>query len=347
MEETIKKLCRVGTGILAADESTGTIGKRFNSVGLENTHENRFNYRHMLFNAPNLENHISGVILYEETLFDKDDQGNRLVQPLIDKDIVLGIKTDLGLTNIPNARYTTADGEQMTKGVESLAERSHKYYEAGARFAKFRCVFKIDTENNYPSPLAIQTNSQTLAQYARISQQCGLVPIVEPEVLMDGPHTIGICERVTRDVLVEVYRQLHYHNVYLPYTILKPNMIRYGTEGPSVTDEEVAEKTVAALRDCVPSSVPMIAFLSGGMTEEEATRTLKLVVNVPEYRLNNVWRLTFSFGRALQQSALKSWAELVKADKLTKENLSVPQNRLLEKTESNGQATVVVWCDTC
>lgn len=347
MEDTIRKLCRPGTGILAADESTGTIGKRFESVGLQNTHQNRFGYRHMLFNTPNLEDHISGVILYEETLFDKDGEGNRLVQPLIDKDIVLGIKTDLGLTNIPNNKYATSNGEQMTKGIETLAERSQKYYEAGARFAKFRCVFKIDRDEHYPSDLAIQTNAQTLAQYARISQQCGLVPIVEPEVLMDGPHTIGRCERVTRDVLIEVYRQLHFHSVYLPYTILKPNMVRYGTQGPSVIDEEVAEKTVATLKDCVPSSVPMIAFLSGGMTEEEATRTLKLVVNTPQYRLNNPWRLTFSFGRALQQSALKSWAELVKADKITEESLSVPRNLLLEKAKNNGQATVVIWCDTC
>lgn len=344
LQQTIDKLNKPGTGILAADESIGTIGKRFASVGLENTHENRFNYRKMLFTTNKLENYISGVILFEETLFDCDENGTRLVQPLIDKGIVLGIKTDLGLIDLDT--MPGSPKEQTTLGLKDLTERSKKYYDAGARFAKFRCVFTIDrlqekSINYTPTSYAISTNAKVLADYALISQKCGLVPIVEPEVLMDGSHSIQDCKIVTKEVLVEVYKQLNLMDVSLTHTILKPNVIRYGTlcsKENIVPNETVAEMTLSVLKDCVPSSVPMIAFLSGGMAETEATDVLELMNSKPA-----PWRLTFSFGRALQHSALERWAQLVKSGK---EDFTEAQLLLLDRAGKNGYASVWKWCDT-
>lgn len=329
MEETVKKLCQPSKGILAADESIGTIGKRFDSIGLENTHENRWAYRDMLFNAPYLSNHISGVITYEETLFDKDGDGKRLVQPLFDADIVVGIKTDMGLEKVPPSF------EYMTKGLETLAERSKKYYGLGARFAKWRCVYEIDDFR--PTMLSIDNNAKTLAKYAKISQENGLVPIIEPEVLMDGSHTIEECYDVTKEVLAEVYYRCHLEGVDLGLTLLKPNMVRYGTTcKDTVSNLEVAKHTVAVLQDTVPVAVPGIVFLSGGMSEEEATECLRLV-NSKELDMIRPWRLSFSYGRALQNSALKVWNGL-------NENRGKAQLCLMDKAADNGVASGNNFC---
>jgi len=327
MEETVGKLMRTGTGILAADESTGTIGKRFTSVGLENTHENRFNYRNMLFNTPDLEKFISGVILFEETLFDTDSNGVRLVQPLLDKDIVLGIKTDLGLVDINS-------DEQRTRGLDDLEERSKKYYEAGARFAKFRCVYKIG--QNLPSDLVVKNNALTLALYASVSQKCGLVPIVEPEVLMDGSHGIEDCQRVTKKVLSEVFYALNATDVQLEHILLKPNFVVNGTENKEESGSKIARSTLSVMLSTVPPMVPGIVFLSGGMSEHMSSYVLGAVNKLaPKY---TPWKLTFSFGRALQKSALEEWSNLVKNNNLN--DLSSAQNLLLQKCRMNSCSTL-------
>ncbi len=329
MEETVAKLCQPNKGILAADESIGTIGKRFESIGLENTHENRWAYRDMLFNAKYLNEYISGVITYEETLFDKDEGGKRLVQPLFDAGIVVGIKTDMGLEKVPPSH------EYMTKGLDDLAERSKKYFEAGARFAKWRCVYEIDDFR--PTMLSIDNNAKTLARYARISQDCGLVPIIEPEVLMGGSHTIEECYDVTKEVLAEVYYRCHLEGVDLNLTLLKPNMVRHGTTcKDKVSNLEVAKHTVAVLQDTVPVAVPGIVFLSGGASEEEATECLRLI-NSEELDMIRPWRLSFSFGRALQNSALKVWNG-------QNENRSKAQLCLMDKAADNSGASGNNFC---
>jgi len=329
MADTIKRMTAQLKGILAADESTGTIGKRFANINVENTHENRYRYRDLVFKTPNLRDHISGVITYDETLYDVDENGTRLVQPLLDNDIVVGIKTDRGLADI-----IFSGGIKYTKGLDDLEERSRKAYEAGARFAKWRCVIDIDPVNNFHSQDAIYTNAVILAQYARISQSCGLVPIVEPEVLMNKCGDIKLSESVTRQVLSEVYRQLVKFGVRLDLTLLKPNMVRAGTV-PSYTTEqlqEIAVRTLSVLADTVPPSVPGVVFLSGGMTESDATEALKWI-NQYAYR-KAPWRLSFSYGRALQQSALQAWNG-------SDANVAQAQQVLYQKAQENGVASTV------
>lgn len=317
---TINRLCQSGKGILAADESTGTIGKRFKQIDVINNNSNRIKYRDILFNALNLNEFISGVIIYEETLFDEKD-GKRLVQPLLDNDIVIGIKTDCGLMDYSNG----FDGEQITKGLDTLRERSKKYYEAGARFSKWRCVFDCDVKNNKPSGNLIRANAKILAQYAKISLECGLVPLVEPEVLMNENTSIEDSYKVTKIVLDEVYKALDTFEVRVDLTLLKPNMVR---PGKNIDCLEVAYYTVKVLKEIVPYCIRGIFFLSGGMTEEEASKCLKLInsVELP-------WRVSFSYGRALQQSALMVWRG-------EDSNIEATQFTLLNKARINGLASI-------
>lgn len=303
MQAVIKYLCSQGKGILAADESIGTIGKRFDTIYLENNHENRERYRDMLFSTNGIEDHISGIITFEETL-----NNNGLRKHLYDKGILVGVKTDQGLVDIPFTNQKT------TKGMDTLEERSKDYYVTGARFSKWRCVFY--TQNL--SDEVIEKNTRLLAEYALISQLSGLVPIVEPEVLVDGALNIQRVEQVTKKVLTRLFYNLNTLNVRLDLMILKPNMIRTNTS----TTHEVARRTVEVLKETVPCKVPGIAFLSGGMNEVDSIHCLKLMNEI-----GGPWRLTFSFGRALQSRALKKWGGV-------DENKDIAQNELLDASRN-------------
>ena len=324
--DTIRKICAPGKGILAADESTGTIGKRFDSIKLQNTHENRIAYRELLFTAPNLNKHISGVITYEETLFDTMGCCDmRLIQPLLDADIVVGIKVDQGVKPL----YGT-DGESVTQGLDDLDVRCKKYYNAGARFAKWRAVLKVDTQNHLPSDLAVHENAVTLARYASICQYNGLVPIVEPEILMDGTHTSAQARDIAIEVLSVVYRELQRHHVDVECTLLKPNMVRPGVSSAEKLDCAIlAEHTIRAFQQTIPTIMPGVVFLSGGMSEVEASVALN---EINKYAAAKPWRLTFSYGRALQASVLDVW-------KGQPENKQAAQETLLKRAQANGLAS--------
>jgi len=326
LKETIRKICASSKGILAADESTGTIGKRFDSIHLENTHENRIAYRDLLFTTTDLRSHISGVITFEETLMDVKTDGTRLIQPLLDNDIVVGIKVDKGVKPL----YGT-DGETVTQGMDDLDVRCKTYYDAGARFAKWRSVLKIDTAKNMPSDLSIHENAVTLARYASICQNCGLVPIVEPEILMDGDHTYEQSRDVAFEVLSVVYRELQRHNVDIECTLLKPNMIRQGVSSSQKTNfDTLAQYTVDVFRRVIPPSMPGVVFLSGGMSENEASYALNSINKVIGVK---PWRLTFSYGRALQSSVISTW----KGDS---NNVKEAQRVLFARARANGFASI-------
>ncbi|XP_043688162.1 fructose-bisphosphate aldolase, cytoplasmic isozyme 1-like isoform X2 [Telopea speciosissima] len=318
-----KYIATPGKSILAADESTGTIGKRLSSINVENIESNRQALRELLFTSPNALAYLSGVILFEETLYQKTTDGKPFVDVLQENNIVPGIKVDKGTVDIAGT-----NGETTTQGFDSLAIRCQQYYKAGARFAKWRAVLKIGPTE--PSELSIQQNAQGLARYAIICQENGLVPIVEPEILTDGNHHIMKCAAVTETVLAAVYKALNDHHVLLEGTLLKPNMVIPSSDSPKVAAEVIAEYTVTALRRTVPPAVPGIVLLSGGQSEEEATLNLnamnKLEVLKP-------WTLSFSFGRALQQSTLKTWAG-------KKENVSKAQEIFLGRCKSNSEATL-------
>lgn len=298
--ETINKICAQGKGILAADESIGTIGKRFSKINVENNINNRRKYRNLLFTTSELNKHISGVITFEETLLDRNEDGSLLIQPLLDNDIVVGIKVDKGVKPL----YGTMD-ETVTQGLDDLDIRCQEYYKAGARFAKWRSVLKIDECNNLPSNISIHENSVTLARYASICQNNGLVPIVEPEILMDGNHSIEKAYDITVKVLSSVYKELINHKVDLECTLLKPNMVRPGVDSKEQIDlKKIGYFTVKALQQTVPPSMPGIVFLSGGLSEVESSIILNEINLVEEKK---PWRLTFSYGRALQASVLENW----------------------------------------
>jgi fructose-bisphosphate aldolase class I len=283
-------------GILAADESSGTIKKRFDGIKLESTEENRRTYREMLFTAPGVAETISGVILYDETLRQKTKDGVPFAEHLARLGVLPGIKVDTGakpLAGFPN--------ETITEGLDGLRERLVEYHELGARFAKWRAV--IDIGAGFPTQFAIDANAHALARYAALCQENGIVPIVEPEVLMDGDHSIERCEEVTSRTLQSVFDALFAHRIYLEGMILKPNMVISGKKNASrAAPELVAEATVRVLKRHVPSAVPGIAFLSGGQSSAEATLHLSLM-----NKEKLPWNLTFSYGRALQDTALKAW----------------------------------------
>lgn len=312
-----------GKGILAADESTGTIGKRFANINVENTEENRRAYRGLLCKTSDeLGQYIGGVIMFEETLYQKDDAGVLFVDLLKKKNIIPGIKVDKGVKPLGGT-----NGETTTQGIDGLGDRCAKYYEAGARFAKWRCVLKIGTTE--PSDLSCLSNAYVLARYAAICQENGLVPIVEPEILMDGDHDLPRAVEAATKVLSTVYKALHDHHVYLEGTLLKPNMVTPGNDCKTkYTPADVARATVTALQRCVPAAVPGVVFLSGGQSEEEATVHLNAMNQAKGIK---PWKLTFSYGRALQASCLKAW--LGKS-----ENVAAAQAVLMGRAKANSQA---------
>lgn len=320
LETTARAMVAKGKGILAADESGGTIKKRFDGIKLASTEEARRTYREMLFTAGAAE-YISGVIFYDETLRQKTQDGTPFPQYLSKLGIVPGIKVDTGakpFANFPN--------ETITEGLDGLRERLAEYYSLGARFAKWRAV--IDIADNIPTRFAIEANAHALARYAALCQEANIVPIVEPEVLMDGAHSIERCEEVTSATLAATFDQLHSHRIYLEGMILKPNMIISGKKAATRADrQQVAEATVRVLKRYVPAAVPGIAFLSGGQSSVEATDHLNLMNKLGPLP----WELTFSYGRALQDDALKAWGG-------KPENFAAGQKAFLRRARFNGLA---------
>jgi fructose-bisphosphate aldolase class I len=321
LQATIDLLVRPGKGILAADESSPTIAKRFKAVGVESTEENRRLWRSLLLSAPDLGEHISGVILSEETLLQRADDGTPLPQLLVRQGIVPGIKVDAG--KIPLA---LAPGDEITQGLDGLAKRLDGYKEQGARFAKWRAVYNVS--DTLPSRLAVEANAQALARYAAICQQQGVVPIVEPEVLIDGDHSAARCAEVTEAVLHEVFHALHLHRVVPELMLLKPSMVVPGKLHPQPSSPaKVAAQTIAVLRRTVPAAVPSINFLSGGQTPVEATANLDAMNRTGP----QPWLLSFSYGRALQEPALLAW-------KGQSAQAAESQRALVERARLNGAA---------
>ena len=296
LKETVDVLVQKGKGILAVDESAPTIAKRFKAIDVESTEENRRSYRSMILSTPGLNQFISGVILFEETLGQSTDDGTPIPELLTQQGMVPGIKVDKGKLPLANA-----PGDEITQGLDGLAQRLEGYKNQGARFAKWRDVYSIS--GTTPSQLAIETNAEVLARYAAICQEQGVVPIVEPEVLIDGDHSMERCAEITEHVLLEVFHALYRHHVVLEHMLLKPSMVVPGKELQKETPEKVAEQTVRIIRRTVPAAVPSINFLSGGQTPEEATANL----NAMNQLSHQPWELTFSYGRALQQPALQAW----------------------------------------
>jgi fructose-bisphosphate aldolase class I len=309
-------------GLLAADESGSTIKKRFDKIGLESTEEHRRAYRDMLFTTPAVAQFISGVILFDETIRQKSKDGTPFPDYLNRLGIIPGIKVDAGakpLAAFPN--------ETITEGLDGLRERLAEYYKLGARFAKWRAV--IDIGADFPTRFAIESNAHALARYAALCQEQNIVPIVEPEVLMDGSHTIERCEAVTNDVLAEVFAQLERHRIYLEGMILKPNMVIAGKKcGTQASAEQVAAATVRCLKRHVPSSVPGIMFLSGGQSPADATLHLSLMNKLGALP----WKLSFSYGRALQDAALAAWGG-------KEANVAAGQKEFHKWAKLNGLAT--------
>lgn len=323
LHETAKALVAPGKGILAADESSGTIKKRFDSIKVDSTEDNRRDYREMLFRTAGAGDHISGVILYDETIRQKAADGTPLVKVLEAAGMIPGIKVDKGTKPLP-----FHEGETVTEGLDGLAARLKEYRDLGARFTKWRGVYHIGESS--PSAASITANAHALARYAALAQEAGLVPIVEPEVLMDGSHDIDACEYVTEEVLRAVFSELAVAEVDLESMLLKPNMVISGQDCPEQADpQEVAERTVETFRRVVPAAVPGIVFLSGGQSDEQATVHLNLMNKLGP----QPWALTFSYGRALQAAPLKAWSG-------KKENLSAGQSAFQERAKANGLAAL-------
>ncbi|XP_014261729.1 fructose-bisphosphate aldolase isoform X2 [Cimex lectularius] len=329
LQEELKKIASTivapGKGILAADESIGTIGKRFQEIGLDNTEDNRRLYRQLLFTSDiSLADNISGVILFHETLYQKTDDGTPFVDILKQRGIVPGIKVDKGVVPL----YGSED-ECTTQGLDDLAERCAMYKKDGCHFAKWRCVLKIS--KNTPSYQAIMENANVLARYASICQANRLVPIVEPEVLPDGTHDLERAQKVTETVLAAVYKALNDHHVFLEGTLLKPNMVTAGMQCQvKYSPDEIALATVTAFHRTVPPAVMGILFLSGGQSEEEASVNLDAI---NKFVGRKPWPLTFSYGRALQASSLQTWQG--KSD-----NVQAAQDELLKRAKANGEASL-------
>jgi fructose-bisphosphate aldolase class I len=321
LERIAEQIVADGKGILAADESTGTIKKRFDSIGVESSEETRRAYRELLFTTEGAEEFIGGVILYDETIRQKASDGTPFPKLLESKGIVPGIKVDEGAKPL-----ALAEGETVTEGLDGLRERLAEYRELGARFAKWRAVITIGKD--IPSEYSIWTNAHALARYAALCQEAGVVPIVEPEVLMDGDHTIERSFHVTSHVLHAVFTELRDQRVQPEGILLKPNMVLAGYESPEqVSDEEIAHQTVRCFRRHVPAAVPGIVFLSGGQSEEEATRRL----NAMNALGPNPWKLSFSYGRALQAAALKAWGG-------HEENVQAAQRAYYHRAKMNSAA---------
>ena len=330
LEDIAGRMVTKGKGLLAADESTGTIAKRFKPYGIESAPEKHRDYREMLFRTDEaMKNYISGVILYDETIRQKAVDGTPLVDVIAAAGAVPGIKVDAGAKPL-----ALQPDEKITEGLDGLRERLKAYYDLGARFAKWRGV--IDIGPDRPSHNCINANAHALARYAALCQEAGIVPIVEPEVLMDGPvaaHDIDTCYRVTEWTLKTVFRELYFARVTLEGMVLKPNMVVPGKNCPDqASPEEVAAKTVRVLKSCVPTAVPGIAFLSGGQSDEEATRHLCLINELGPLP----WAVTFSYGRALQAAALDAWRGKA-------ENVPVAQAAFLHRAHMNSLAATGAW----
>lgn len=322
---TAKAIASPGKGILAADESTTTIGNRFKGINVENNEENRRAYRELLFTSEGIENYISGVILFEETLYQSTKDGVRFTELMKKKGIIPGIKVDKGTVAIGGTNNETA-----TQGLDDLGKRCAKYYSEGARFAKWRAVLKIGKTE--PSEVAILENAHGLARYAAICQENGLVPIVEPEVLVDGTHDIDECAQKSERVFAAVVKALHDHNVLLEGSLLKPNMITPGSDSQKkVSSQEIAWKTVRTLLRTIPGAIPGIMFLSGGQSEDEASANLNEMNKLQDVK--KPWNLSFSYGRALQHSCLRKWLG-------KEENLVDAQTTFLGRAKNNSLATL-------
>jgi len=327
LAQTAAAMVQPGKGILAADESSGTIKKRFDAIGVESTPDNRRDYRELLFRTTEaMKNCISGVILYDETIRQTAKDGTPLVKLIEQAGAVPGIKVDLGAKPLP-----FCPGETITEGLDGLRERLTEYRDLGARFAKWRAV--IDIGEGIPSWTAVKANAHALARYAALCQEQNVVPIVEPEVLMDGAHDIDRCATVTEFVLKTVFQELYEQRVVLEGMVLKPNMVIAGKKSPrQASVDEVAEKTLMVLKRCVPAAVPGIAFLSGGQSDEEATAHLDAM-----NRIGGVpWRLTFSYGRALQAAPQKAWSG-------KSGNTEAAQRAFAHRARMNGLASMGQW----
>ena len=326
IRDTARELVPPGKGILAADESSGTIEKRFDSIGLESTEDNRRAYRQLLFTTPGLGEHISGVILFDETIRQSADDGTRLTEVLEKAGVIPGIKVDTGAK--PLALF---EGETVTEGLDGLRERLSEYGELGARFAKWRATYFIG--DGRPTDFAVLANGHGMARYAALCQEAGIVPIVEPEVLMDGDHDIAACEDATGRALHTLYEQMSEHRIDLAGTLLKVNMVVPGKGAPTqVDDATIAEATLRTLKAHVPEEVPGIVFLSGGMTDEEATSRL----NEINRRGGGPWAISFSYGRALQAQPLKAWGG-------DANNVEAAQAALAHRARMNGLARNGEW----
>ena len=324
---TVKHLTQPGKGFLAADESPNTLKQKFDKNNIEMSDEHRRSYRELLFTTPNIEQHISGVILFSETVSQSTTSGHNFVQLLASRSILSGIKLDEGL-----AELTPASEEKFTLGLDTLSKRAENFYKHGCRFAKWRCVLKI-LNNSSPSELSIREVAYNLARYASLCQKNGLVPIVEPELLTDGSHSIELCASVSRRIFIAVFEALHEYGVLMEGCILKPHMITPGATWSGKKDiNAIAKHTVSVLRDVLPVNLGGVFFLSGGQGEIEATTCLDLI-NKHNNKLGKVWTISFSFGRALQNSVVKVWAGKT-------ENIVSAQELLQQRTKMNSLAAL-------
>ena len=328
LNEIAKKMCAKGKGILAADESTGTIAKRFKSINVENIEKNRLNFRQTLFNSSAMKDFIGGVILFDETIRQKTTLGPSIPELISKHGAVPGIKVDKGAKPLAGS-----SDETVTEGLDGLRERLKEYYDLGARFTKWRAVYKIS--DKFPSAQSIKSNAHALARYAALVQEAKMVPIIEPEVLMDGSHNINICYQITTDVLNECYNELEIHKIDLKGTVLKPNMIVPGSECKDKSStEEIAKKTLDCLKKNVPAEVPGIAFLSGGQSEIESSKNLNEINKINDSN----FLITFSFGRGLQASALKEFGK-------SQKNLENIQNAFNHRAKMNGLSSKGEWSE--
>ena len=328
LNEIAKKMCAKGKGILAADESTGTIAKRFKSINVENLEKNRLNFRQSLFDSSAMREFIGGVILFDETIRQKTTLGLTIPELISKHGAIPGIKVDKGAKPLAGS-----SDETVTEGLDGLRERLNEYYNLGARFTKWRAVYKIS--GKFPSIQSIKSNAHALARYAALVQEAKMVPIIEPEVLMDGSHNIDKCYTVTTDVLNECYNQLEVHKIDLKGTVLKPNMIVPGTEcKDKISSDEIAKKTLDCLKKNVPAEVPGIAFLSGGQSEIESSKNLNAINQIND----TSFLITFSYGRGLQASALKEFGK-------NQNNIINIQKAFNHRAKMNGLSSKGEWSE--
>ena len=328
IEDIAKKMCAKGKGILAADESTGTIAKRFKSINVENLEKNRLTFRQTLFNSSGMKDYIGGVILFDETIKQKTTLGPTIPELISKHGAIPGIKVDKGAKPLAGSNEET-----VTEGLDGLRDRLQDYYKLGARFTKWRAVYKISEK--YPSSQSIKSNAHALARYAAIVQEADMVPIIEPEVLMDGSHDIEKCYKVTTNVLNECYNELEIHKINLKGTVLKPNMIIPGSESKiKSSSAEIAKKTIDCLKKNVPIEVPGIAFLSGGQSEIEASKNLNEINKINDTN----FLITFSYGRGLQASALKEFGK-------NQENIESIQKAFNHRAKMNGLSSKGSWSE--